>query len=179
MLISPVGVIMECGASAPLCFASLGSRALRLSPCFSGRRGGLTKSSAEAPHSIRVAVLPIPSNSMGLKTRMDWSVEPLENPDGRYWWMMSVIASSPCRLVVGLSATIPSISSIWSAASQPHFLQVVGHFGADGGQFFFQAGDFLLDGAEVDFGLLLEGVHVTGDVEIELVVGDVVEAGQA
>ena len=43
---------MECGASAPLCPASLGSRSSGLPGSQeSGRRGGLTKSGAEAPHS--------------------------------------------------------------------------------------------------------------------------------
>lgn len=44
---------IECGDSAPLCSASLGSRSYDLlGSQESGRRGGLTKSGAEAPHSI-------------------------------------------------------------------------------------------------------------------------------
>ncbi len=54
---------------------------------------------------------------------------------------------------------------------------MVFHFRPDGGELGFEVGDFLLHGAEVDFGLLFERVHIARHVEVEVVVGEFLRGG--
>ena len=61
--------------------------------------------------------------------------------------------------------------------SDSEILQVSAHFLPDGGELGFEIVDFLLDGGEIDGGLLLEGIDVAGDVQVVVVFPDLLEGG--
>jgi len=50
-----------------------------------------------------------------------------------------------------------------------------GHFSPYFGQFALQGFDFLLNFGNIDFRLLLEGVDIAGDIEVELVLLNLLE----
>lgn len=78
---------------------------------------------------------------------------------------------------VNSDAQIGCLDGLLGWFSQSEFFEVVGHFAPDGGELGFQGGDFLFHGVEVDFGLLLEGIDVARDVEVEVVVGEFLRGG--
>ena len=56
-------------------------------------------------------------------------------------------------------------------------LQIASHAPAHLGQFGLDTDDLLLQRGDVDFFLRLEGIDVAGEVEVEVVLGDLVQAG--
>ncbi len=66
------------------------------------------------------------------------------------------------RVVAGVAARF--LESI-----QPQFLQMPRQFLLHGGEFLFQHSDFLLHGWDIDLRFRLEGVHVTRNVQVEIV----------